>query len=120
MKRKRKTNFTYKDFIISCIFALFLSIVILPLGVDYALSTKDKISEYTKQQLMDAGKKYLDNNKEKKVSIKELIKSGYIENLEKLNLDTCFESISTITKVENTYYLNLSCINDETTFVFSE
>jgi hypothetical protein len=121
MKTKRqKRNFTYPDCALSCIFALFLSLVILPLGVDYVLSTKDKVSDYTKQCLVEAGKKYLDNNNENKVTIKELIKSGYIENFENLNIDNCFETISTVTKIESTYYLNLNCINDESTFVFFE
>ncbi len=117
MKRRK---FNYIDLFISILFSLFLSFYILPFGVNYAIKTREKISYYTKQNILIAGKKYLNNNNTNKVTINELIKSGYLENDKELDTEKCFTLISTVNKVNNKYYLNLNCINDESILVLAE
>lgn len=111
MKRK----FNIVDCAIAIIFALFLSFYIIPKGISYFLNKSDHISDGIKQQILLAGKTYLDNNKDKsKVSVEDLYNAGYLLKNDTYYMD-CFPSISTVNKDNSRYYLNLRCVNDDST-----
>lgn len=120
MRRKAKRKFNFLDLFISILFSLFLSFYVLPFGVNYAINTREKIPYYTKQNILIAGKKYINNNNTNKVTIDELLKSGYLSENKELDTKNCFTLISTVNKINNKYYLNLNCINDESILVLAE
>jgi hypothetical protein len=117
MKRK----FSIIDFAISISFAFLLSFYLLPQGIDFFMAKQDKLPESLKEQMLLAGKTYLEKNIDKeKVTLSELFDDGYLIK-EDVTLDKdCFPSISTISKKNGIYHLNLQCVEDNSKLTLLE
>lgn len=117
MKRK----FNIFDLFISIVFCLFLSFFILPFGIKYFLSDNQQIPNDIKEEILHAGKKYLDNNNDINiVSLNELYKSGYLIKNRQIDDLNCFNNITTVRKENNVYYLNIECSIESTTLSLLE
>jgi hypothetical protein len=89
--------------------------------MNFFITKQDKISKEIKEQMLLAGKSYLENNKDKRnVSLSELFNSGYLMKDNVIPNKECFPSISTVSIRNGTYYLNLQCVDDNSKLTLLE
>jgi hypothetical protein len=116
-----KKKFSVFDFIISIVFTFAFSFFLLPQSMNFFITKQDKISKEIKEQMLLAGKSYLENNKDKRnVSLSELFNSGYLMKDNVIPNKECFPSISTVSIRNGTYYLNLQCVDDNSKLTLLE
>lgn len=107
-----KKKFDIKDLLISVFFCLFLCLYLLPLATEHFLYTNYKVSHESKQEILLAGKLYLQNNPNKEfVYVYDLLNTGYLLKENYNYEDNCFPLISTIKKDSTGYHLYLKCIH---------
>lgn len=124
MKKKAKKKFSTVDFAIAITVALFLSVYFLPHGVNYFMTIKYKIPFNTKQEILLAGKTYLNNNVHREsVTLTELFETGYLIDYSDFYNKNCFLLTSTVNRISltnNSYSLNLECLDDKSTLTLLE
>ncbi len=116
MKRK----FSLFDLIISIAFCICISFFILPAGVEFFLNNDKEVPYDIKEDILHAGKSYLDNNNLDIVSLNELYESGYLIKDHTIDDLNCFNNLTTVRKEENKYYLNLECSIESSTLSLLE